>query len=112
MNRWKTASLALAALCVAEAVRVALPDARAQDPESTEAATATTTASPRLACRVFLVDVSLGYDLETSDRTTEIGQWVGEQEDAGWLLYGVDFEVGQKATGYPQGYVQVCTYPK
>lgn len=65
----------------------------------------------RLVCRLFLVDVGDSDVLDTSDRTTEVGQWVGDQVDQGMSLHGVDFEVGQKTTGYPQGYVHVCVYP-
>jgi len=64
--------------------------------------------SARRLCKLFQTDLQHGAVLETADRTTEIGQWVGEQEDAGWKLHDLDFEVGQKPTGYPQGYVQVC----
>jgi hypothetical protein len=65
----------------------------------------------RLVCRLFLVDVGDGDVLDTSDRTTEVGQWVGQRLDQGMSLHGVDFEVGQKTTGYPQGYLHVCVYP-
>lgn len=65
----------------------------------------------RLLCRLFLVDVRDVDTWDTADRTTEIGQWVGEQTDAGLFLYSLDFEVGQKPTGYPQGYLTVCVYP-
>ena len=65
----------------------------------------------RLVCRLFLLDVSTAAAIDTADRTTEVGQWVGEQVDQGMMLHGVDFEVGQKSTGYPQGYLNVCVYP-
>ncbi len=65
----------------------------------------------RLICRVFETDVRSPTTLDTSDGTTEVGQWVQEQLGDGLALYSVDFEVGQKPTGYPQGYVQVCVYP-
>ncbi len=65
----------------------------------------------RLVCRLFLSNVGDSSVLDTSDRTTEVGQWVGQQVDQGMSLHGVDFEVGQKTTGYPQGYLHVCVYP-
>jgi len=121
MNGWKTVALALTVVCAAQAVWLGIRVARAADAPApvpgaqaaspTGAAPAAAAAKPRLKCHVFLVDVADPTTTETEDRTTEIGQWVGEQEDAGWLLYGVDFEVGQKSTGYPQGYEQVCMYP-
>jgi hypothetical protein len=37
-----------------------------------------------------------------------VGQWVGEQEDTGMSLHSVDFEVGQKASNYPQAWLYVC----
>ena len=49
---------------------------------------------------------------ETLDRTTEVGQWIGKQTDEGWALTLMDFEVGQKPTGYPQGYLYLCVGPK
>lgn len=63
-------------------------------------------------CRHFPVDAKdKAVTLETADRTSEIGQWVGDQEDNGWTVYSVDFEVGTKPTGFPQGWVQVCLIP-
>ncbi|MBN2800554.1 MAG: hypothetical protein JXX28_15540 [Deltaproteobacteria bacterium] len=66
---------------------------------------------PRLVCRTFSQDLSAPPVIDTADRTSEIGQWIGAREDEGWLLYGVDFETAQKPTGYPQGWLQVCLYP-
>ena len=66
----------------------------------------------QLRCRVFAVDVERGGAIETSDRTTEIGQWLGRQEDEQWRLHSVDFEMGVKKTGFPQGWVQVCVRPR
>jgi len=131
MTRWQLASLLAAAFLVGVlAVRMTagVSDAVAQDqpepsalPEPVDVevdAAATTEAAPdidasggRLVCRLFLVDVASDGDIDTADRTTEVGQWVGTHVDAGMMLHGVDFEVGQKSTGYPQGYLQVCVYP-
>lgn len=104
-SRWTTTLLLL---CGAQAMLLLAPRwvsaARAQ-----EAPPAAEQEQPlRLLCRIFLLDLDSPPLLETTDRTTEVGQWVGEQQDAGWQLSGIDFEVGQKATGYPQGYAQVC----
>lgn len=79
-----------------------LGDARADD-------TATPAPVPHLRCQLFLVEAASGTSVQTDDQTSEIGQWVASQ--AGWQVHDVDFEVGQKGTGYPQGYVNVCLSP-
>lgn len=81
------------------------------DDPSAEPAVTLSNQGGRLVCRLFLVDVTDSGRMDTADRTTEVGQWVGEQVDSGLVLHGVDFEVGQKPTGYPQGYLNVCVYP-
>ncbi len=106
MNRWKTAALSLAALYAAQAAWLGLRDARAEVPVAAEPAAERP--SHHLTCRVFALDLRQPSPIETQDRTSEIGQWVGELEDRGHILHGLDFEIGQKSTGYPQGYVQVC----
>lgn len=70
-----------------------------------------TPGKPRLVCRAFSYDLKSGSVVDTADRTSEIGQWVGSKEDEGWLLYSVDFETAQKPTGFPEGWTQVCLYP-
>jgi hypothetical protein len=110
------AAITLAALCAFEAAWILAPalleDARAQIPADDSEGVLPQKPDPErdggLLCKLFETDVQQGMMVETSDRTTEVGQWVGEQEDAGWRLQSVDFEIGQKPTGYPQGYVQVC----
>jgi hypothetical protein len=67
--------------------------------------------APRVMCRLFATDLEEGRVLETDDRTSEIGQWIGQRQAEGWQFYDMDFEVGQKPTGYPQGWTQVCLYP-
>jgi hypothetical protein len=104
MTRLGTAALALLAIGGASTVAMWVGGARAQEPGAGQAA-------KPFRCHVFKIDTEAAVTWETTDRTTEIGQWVGEQEDAGWALHHVDFEVGQKATGYPQGYVQICMQP-
>lgn len=81
----------------------AVPVARAQDEAPADAT------SPARLCRTFSVDLDKPRAIETEDRTSEVGQWVAEQ--SGWAVHDIDFEVGQKATGYPQGWVQVCLAP-
>lgn len=61
-----------------------------------------------LQCRAFRQDLEASVVLETSDRTSEVGQWVAAARAAGWQLHGVDFEVAQKPNGFPQGLVHVC----
>lgn len=68
--------------------------------------------SPRrdYACRVFpwnTADGQGGY-FESSDRTGPIGAWLGPLTDSGWVLDHFDYEVGQKATGFPEPTLMVC----
>jgi hypothetical protein len=70
--------------------------ARAQEP----------TPVRHLKCRTFQGVTDREWTIDTSDRTTEIGQWVGQQ--AGWQVETVDFEVGTKPTGYPSTWAEVC----
>lgn len=101
MHRTWTAIAAAAAVGVALGLWLRVP-AQAQEDSGT----------PRLKCKVFPYDLADPPLLETADRTTEVGQWIGAREDEGWLLYTVDFETSQKPTGYPQGWTQVCMYPQ
>ena len=67
---------------------------------------------PRLYCRPFKVPLEgAPAAIETNDTTTEIGQWL-QKEEASYELFSVDFEVGTKATGYPQGWAYVCLTPR
>ncbi len=59
-------------------------------------------------CRMFNHPLVGDYVLDTSDATSEAGRWVAERRAAGWQVADVDFEVGQKQSGYPAGYVHVC----
>lgn len=65
----------------------------------------------RLVCRLFPVALDKPDTLNTADPTTEAGQWASAQAKSGLQFYSVDFEIGQKGTGYPEGFVQVCLYP-
>ena len=49
--------------------------------------------------------------IETNDTTTEIGQWL-KKEEMSYELFSVDFEIGQKPTGYPEGWAHVCLSPR
>ena len=62
-------------------------------------------------CKVFAIELNQADVLDTEDRTSVVGQWVGKQADASLKLHSMDFEVGQKLTGYQQGWVQVCMSP-
>ena len=71
----------------------------------------------RLVCRVFPMDLkeqangqSTGFD--TADTTHPIGTWLQEMSDAGWTLASVQLAVGQKPTGFPTGFQQVCVHPR
>lgn len=61
-----------------------------------------------LLCKAFAAAADRPGVVDTSDRTTEIGQWVAEQAGRGWRVASVDFEVGTKPTGYPQPWSEVC----
>jgi hypothetical protein len=84
------------------AILAALDTARAQD------APLTLAGPGRQVCRIFETDLRAPHVVDTDDRTSEVGQWVGQQRDAGLTTVTVDLEVGQKPTGYPQGYLSVC----
>ena len=87
------------------------------DPESstpaavpaTAAAAHAASAPSRFRCRIF--PTSLDRAIDTRDRSSELGRWVIDQESRGWQVASVDFEVGQKPTGFSEGYVQVCLTP-
>lgn len=67
---------------------------------------------PRLYCRPFQVPLEGAPSaIETNDTTTEIGQWV-QKEEASYEVASIDFEIGQKSTGYPQGWAYVCLTPR
>lgn len=60
---------------------------------------------PNIECRTFQRDLGDSV-LQTRDQTTPVGQWIGEHP--GWSVQSIDFEIGQKPTGYQQGWVHVC----
>lgn len=63
---------------------------------------------PNIQCKVFPLALDREVTVSLKDATTEPGQWLKGQVDAGWLLHSMDFEVGQKPTGYPQGWLYLC----
>lgn len=112
---WKRIATALAFLCVFQAGlllgRLVPNDAHAEEPQP-EQPIVPFYDPPRLYCRLFQVPLEgAGTTFETSDVTTEIGKWVQKEEES-YELFTLDFEVGQKSTGYPQGHVQVCLSPR
>ena len=65
-------------------------------------------ASRTILCKTFKHPLDGSVRVDTGDRTSEVGQWVAEESAGGWTVLDVDFEVSQKQSGFPQGYVQVC----
>jgi len=60
------------------------------------------------ACKAFVSPTDRMGEVDTADRTTEIGQWVASRSAEGWQLADLDFEMVNKSNGYPQGWVHVC----
>ncbi len=65
-------------------------------------------AATHMLCKAFAGAADRPGVVDTSDATTEVGQWVAEATAKGWAVDTVDFEVGVKPTGYPQPWVEVC----
>ena len=63
----------------------------------------------RFHCQVFATP--LDSPLDTRDRSSAVGRWITDYEGRGWEVATIDFEVGQKPTGFAEGYVQVCLTP-
>lgn len=89
------------------------------EPSQTEVAPKTTpqaqgqalpAAAKRFHCRVFAT--ALEEPVDTRDRSSALGRWVVDMELRGWQVAELDFEVGQKPTGYAEGYVHVCLTPQ
>lgn len=109
---WKHAAGILGVVCVFQAGLIvggagaASLDARAEEP------IAPFYDPPRLLCRPFAVAVEgAGATLETNDLTTEVGKWVAQHEER-YELFSLDFEVGQKPTGYPTAWTWACLSPR
>jgi len=66
----------------------------------------------RLLCRVFPVELENDEGWDSDDPQHPIGAWIHRMDERGWALATVDLTVGQKRTGYPQGYQQVCLSPR
>jgi hypothetical protein len=85
----------------------------AEEGDGDKEAPVTSPISLQLNCRVFRTNLEKdAAAIDTSDRLSEIGQWVGQLEDQSMQLHSVDFEIGQKATNFPQGWIYVCMSPK
>lgn len=63
----------------------------------------------RLKCRAFPIDT--GQEIDTRDPGSDLGKWVLDLEDRGWQVHDVEWEIGQKQTGYPQAWAHVCLVP-
>lgn len=63
-----------------------------------------------VACRAFPVNLEDGQGgyFETSDRTGPVGEWMAPLEEAGWQFHDLDFELGQRGTGFPYAEVMIC----
>jgi hypothetical protein len=109
MPTWKTTVPILVFLCVAAIFQHRSPfldEARAQEPSGP---TAVVDRAPlQLKCRIFPVLLDSDVTFESANGTTDAGQWIAAQD--GWALHSVDFEVGQKSTGFPRGFRQVCLH--
>lgn len=66
-------------------------------------------ATVRLKCRTFPTEI--GAEVDTRDPGSPLGEWVVALEDRGWEVASIQWDVGQKVTGFPQGYTQVCLSP-
>lgn len=88
------------------------PDPMPPAPPEASAAGDTFYDPPRLYCKPFEVPMSgASAAMETNDATTPIGRWIADEE-ASYELFSIDFEVGQKPTGYPIGIAWVCLAPR
>ena len=97
---------ALAVIAVGLTLTVAL--ARAQAPEGLAEVEPVPT---RLRCQTFETPLD-GAELDTHDLDSPAGQWLERQEATGWTLAQIDFEIGQKPTGFAQGFTQICVTPR
>ncbi len=106
-------SLVFGGLCLFQAGWIAGQlignDAHAEEPDAIIEAPIITPGSPPMLCKAFEVDAA-APEVDTSNVKSPLGDWVSDREGEGWVMYGVDLELGQKATGYPQAWVQVCLY--
>ena len=63
----------------------------------------------RLKCKAFPHPLD-GTEVELPGTQSAAGQWVKSSE-SGWQIYTAELVVGQKATGFPQGWLHVCLRP-
>lgn len=92
-------------------LRAAIAQQPEPEPEAAAPMAVESPTPPRRMCRLFTVRAEAGWMADSADRTTELGQWLAEMEASGWELDELDFEVAQKPTDYPQGYLMACTRP-
>ncbi len=67
---------------------------------------------PALRCRLFEAPLETSMVFDTSDANSQVGQWVKDQASRGWQVHSVQFSIGQKPTGYPVAYRQLCLVKK
>lgn len=67
---------------------------------------------PALRCRLFEAPLETSMVFDTSDANSQAGQWVKDQASRGWQVHSVQFSIGQKPTGYPVAYRQLCLSKK
>ncbi len=94
----------LPVLAAVATVTVALAASRVAPPAVAERAAP----AGDVRCRIFTVPLDTPWTLDTSDGTSEIGQWVASEKQRGAAVVSTDFETAQRVSGYPTGYVQVC----
>ncbi len=61
-----------------------------------------------LRCATFPASLEPAVEIDTDDRTTQIGQWVEARKQEGRSVISIDFEIGSKATGFPAAWAMVC----
>ncbi|MFT7519704.1 MAG: hypothetical protein ACI9MC_001847 [Kiritimatiellia bacterium] len=113
MNSKTAAVSILGAMCAVQAGVLAwswMSDAAmAEEPGLFSTATATPVPE-KLMCRIFKVDADQPQ-FTYPDGRTEAGNWALEHQSE-WRIHEVDFEMGVKANGFPQPWVQVCLAEK
>ena len=104
---WLLGAVALWA-AAATSITFAAPADQVDEAEPQQEA-APEVAPARFHCKVFPTPLDAAVD--TRDHSSDLGRWVMDLEARGWAVHGVDFEVGQKPTGFAEGFVQVCMTP-
>jgi hypothetical protein len=68
--------------------------------------------SHRLLCRSFAAELGSDVATDTADTSHPLGQWVTSMVDRGWQIHTMELAIGQKQTGYAQGFHHVCLRPR